>query len=93
MQMPSRVATGSAGRDEAWQIIRQNLEYATRMIDEALGRPETRDSRLLLFPEFAFQGPPLKEDVQEWIDSYRRMLDERLDRFGELLERTKGMPQ
>jgi DNA-binding transcriptional ArsR family regulator len=30
------------------------------------------------------------EDVQAWVESYRRMLDERLDRFGELLERTKG---
>jgi DNA-binding transcriptional ArsR family regulator len=38
-------------------------------------------------------GPRRLEDVQDWMDSYRRMLDERLDRFGELLERTKGMPQ
>src|SRR3954451_20725050 len=30
------------------------------------------------------------DEVEDWIDSYRRMLDERLDRFGELLERTKG---
>ena len=30
------------------------------------------------------------EDVQAWTETYRRMLDERLDRFGELLERTKG---
>jgi hypothetical protein len=30
--------------------------------------------------------------VQAWIDDYRRMLDERLDRLGELLERTKGDP-
>jgi len=27
------------------------------------------------------------DEVEEWIDSYRRMLTERLDRFGELLER------
>ncbi len=33
-------------------------------------------------------GPRRLEDVQAWIDGYRRMLDERLDRFGELLERT-----
>jgi len=33
------------------------------------------------------------EDVEAWIGTYRRMLDERLDRFGELLERTKGDPQ
>jgi DNA-binding transcriptional ArsR family regulator len=38
-------------------------------------------------------GPRRLEDVQHWIESYRRMLDERLDRFGELLERTKGVPQ
>jgi DNA-binding transcriptional ArsR family regulator len=38
-------------------------------------------------------GPRRLEDVQEWIEMYRRMLDERLDRFGELLERTKGVPQ
>jgi len=38
-------------------------------------------------------GPRRLEDVQEWTAMYRRMLDERLDRFGELLERTKGVPQ
>jgi DNA-binding transcriptional ArsR family regulator len=37
-------------------------------------------------------GPRRLEDVQEWTQMYRRMLDERLDRFGELLERTKGTP-
>jgi DNA-binding transcriptional ArsR family regulator len=35
-------------------------------------------------------GPQRLEELQAWIESYRRMLDERLDRFGELLERTKG---
>jgi DNA-binding transcriptional ArsR family regulator len=35
-------------------------------------------------------GPRRLEDIQEWVESYRRMLDERLDRFGEMLERTKG---
>ena len=38
-------------------------------------------------------GPHGLDDVQEWMEMYRRMLDERLDRFGELLERTKGAPQ
>jgi len=38
-------------------------------------------------------GPRRLEDVQDWMEMYRRMLDERLDRFGELLERTKGVPQ
>ena len=38
-------------------------------------------------------GPRRLEDIHEWTETYRRMLDERLDRFGELLERTKGRPQ
>jgi DNA-binding transcriptional ArsR family regulator len=33
------------------------------------------------------------DDVEEWIGIYRRMLDERLDRFGELLERNKKEQQ
>jgi DNA-binding transcriptional ArsR family regulator len=35
-------------------------------------------------------GPRRLEDVEGWIGGYRQMLEERLDRFGELLERTKG---
>jgi DNA-binding transcriptional ArsR family regulator len=35
-------------------------------------------------------GPEGLEEVQQWMDTYRRMLEERLDRFGELLDRTKG---
>ena len=38
-------------------------------------------------------GPRRLEDVEAWIGTYRRMVDERLDRFGELLERQKGSPQ
>ncbi|MGH2746200.1 MAG: ArsR/SmtB family transcription factor [Thermoleophilaceae bacterium] len=58
------------------------LEDAELVITEKVGRAR----RCSL-------GPRRLDDVQEWIDSYRRMLDERLDRFGELLERTKGVPQ
>ncbi|HKG40428.1 MAG TPA: metalloregulator ArsR/SmtB family transcription factor [Conexibacter sp.] len=35
-------------------------------------------------------GPQRLDDLEAWIAGYRRMLDERLDRFGELLERTRG---
>jgi len=38
-------------------------------------------------------GPRRLEDVQQWTQMYRRMLEDRLDRLGELLERTKGDPQ
>jgi DNA-binding transcriptional ArsR family regulator len=35
-------------------------------------------------------GPQRLDDVERWIDAYRQMLDARLDRLGEFLERTKG---
>ena len=38
-------------------------------------------------------GPRRLEDAERWIETYRRMLDARLDRFGELLENTKGESQ
>jgi DNA-binding transcriptional ArsR family regulator len=38
-------------------------------------------------------GPRRLEDLEAWMGMYRRMLDERLDRFEELLERTKGDPR
>jgi len=37
-----------------------------------------------------FLGARRLEDVHEWIETYHRMLDERLDRFGDLIERTEG---
>ena len=58
------------------------LEDAQLITTEKVGR--ARRCRL---------GPRRLEDVQEWIDMYRRMLDERLDRLGELLDHTKGVPQ
>jgi DNA-binding transcriptional ArsR family regulator len=35
-------------------------------------------------------GPGRLDDVEAWADAYRRMLSDRLDRFGQMLERTKG---
>ncbi len=35
-------------------------------------------------------GPRRLEDAQQWIETYRRMLDARLERFGELLEDANG---
>jgi DNA-binding transcriptional ArsR family regulator len=55
------------------------LEEAGLVATEKVGR--TRRCSL---------GPRRLEDIQEWIGMYRRMLDERLDRFGELLEHKKG---
>ncbi len=35
-------------------------------------------------------GPRRLDDAHEWIEAYRQMLEQRLDRLGEFLERTKG---
>lgn len=57
------------------------LEAAGLVTTEKVGR--TRRCSL---------GPQRLDDAHAWIDMYRRMLDERLDRFGALLQRTKGDP-
>ncbi len=54
------------------------LEDAALVTTAKVGR--VRECRL---------GPRRLDDVEQWIEMYRRMLDERLDRFGELLERTQ----
>ena len=38
-------------------------------------------------------GPRRLEDVRDWVEIYRQMVNEQLDRFGDLLDRTKGDPQ
>jgi DNA-binding transcriptional ArsR family regulator len=55
------------------------LEEVELVATEKVGR--TRRCRI---------GPQRLDAAQEWIEGYRRALDERLDRFGELLEATKG---
>ena len=35
-------------------------------------------------------GPRRLDDVQAWLDGYRRTIEERLDRFGAMLERHEG---
>jgi DNA-binding transcriptional ArsR family regulator len=36
-------------------------------------------------------GPRRLDDVEQWVGMYRRMLEERLDRFGALIDRTRGV--
>ena len=58
------------------------LEDAGLVTTEKVGR--TRHCRL---------GSQRLDDVELWIDMYRRMLDERFDRFEAMLERRKGEVQ
>ncbi len=57
----------------------QVLEAAGLVTTEKVGR--VRTCRL---------GPRRLEDESGWIAKYRQMLEARLDRLGEFLERTKG---
>jgi DNA-binding transcriptional ArsR family regulator len=57
----------------------QVLEDAGLVITEKVGR--TRRCRL---------DPRGLQHAEDWMDMHRRMLNERLDRFGELLQRSKG---
>jgi DNA-binding transcriptional ArsR family regulator len=57
----------------------QVLEDADLVRTEKVGR--TRHCSL---------GPQRLDEVQRWIVGYRLMLEERMDRLGEFLERTKG---
>lgn len=59
----------------------QVLEGAGLVITEKVGR--VRSCRL---------GPRRLDDETTWIEQHRRMLEARLDRLGEFLERTKGSP-
>jgi predicted amidohydrolase len=64
--MPSRVARTAADRREAWAIISGNIERGLMLIDRSVAA-EQPPPRLVLLPEFAFQGPPRGESVDEWI--------------------------
>lgn len=55
------------------------LEQAGLVATEKVGR--VRTARL---------GPRRLEAEADWIEAYRKMLSDRLDRLGDFLERTKG---
>jgi DNA-binding transcriptional ArsR family regulator len=58
------------------------LEDAELVTTEKVGR--ARQCRL---------GPRRLQDEMQWLESYRRTLEDRLDRFEEVLERKKGDPR
>jgi DNA-binding transcriptional ArsR family regulator len=86
-----RLGTGSATVSELaepFTISLTGMKKHLRVLEEAgLVRTEKvgRSRVCTAVPQ------PL-DDVRAWTDAYRRMLDERLDRLGELLARTQGDP-
>ena len=67
IQMPSRVARTAADRGEAWAIITGNIERGLMLIDRSMAAEPP--PRLVLLPEFAFQGPPRGADWAAEIDA------------------------
>jgi predicted amidohydrolase len=66
IQMKSRIATKAADRASAWSIIQENLGRAAAMVEAACEGPDP--PKVVVLPEFAFQGPPHGGTVPEWIE-------------------------
>src|SRR5690606_12117590 len=66
IQMSSKVASEAASRDEAWRSIRANLDKGSSLIEKACSGPLR--PKLVVLPEFAFQGPPRTTPTSSWIE-------------------------
>ncbi len=66
IQMRSEVASDAPDRAAAWTIIEANVAHAIELIDAACESPTP--PKLVVLPEFVFQGPPRSTPVSQWID-------------------------
>jgi Predicted amidohydrolase len=66
IQVESKLACHAQTKEEAWEIITGNLERAIEMIVEAC--ESDTPPKLVVIPEFAFQGPPRAVPVADWIE-------------------------
>jgi len=65
IQMPSRLACLASDPGEAAAVIQENLRSATDLIERAMR--SNSPPRLVVLPEFAFQGPPHGMPASRWI--------------------------
>ncbi|NIZ08589.1 nitrilase-related carbon-nitrogen hydrolase [Pseudooceanicola sp. HF7] len=66
IQMESRIAANAETREEAWEIINGNIANAVARIRAACEGPTP--PRLVVLPEFGFQGPPRANSASAWIE-------------------------
>lgn len=66
IQMRSERATQAASNAEARAAVERNMERLLGLITRAAESTERPD--LVVFPEFALQGPPLGMPVPQWIE-------------------------
>ena len=65
IQMKSERATQAPDDASAKALIQRNIDRLVGLIEKACDSGQKPD--LVVFPEFAMQGPPLKMHVREWI--------------------------
>ncbi|SEQ27237.1 Predicted amidohydrolase [Faunimonas pinastri] len=65
IQMRSERASQAPDDQAAKEVIQRNLDRLVGLIEKACASSEKPD--LVVFPEFAMQGPPLHMKVREWI--------------------------
>ena len=84
-----RLGQGSATISELAEPFGMSLtgmKKHVRVLEEAQLASTVKVGRTRL----CSRGPRRLDDVREWVDLYRQMVNEQLDRFGDLLDRTKG---
>lgn len=65
IQTVSKLAVTAPDRDGAWSIIDGNVAHAVALIEAAIAAADP--PRLVVLPEFAFQGPPHGLPAADWI--------------------------
>jgi DNA-binding transcriptional ArsR family regulator len=84
-----RLGSGSATISELAQPFGMSLtgmKKHVRVLEEAQLVSTEKVGRARL----CHLGPRRLDDIQLWVEMYRRMVNEQLDRFGDVLDRTKG---
>ncbi len=87
-----RLGRGSATISELAQPFGMSLtgmKKHVRLLEEAQLVATLKVGRTRL----CHLGPRRLDDVRDWVEVYRRMVNDQLDRLGDLLDRTKGERQ
>jgi DNA-binding transcriptional ArsR family regulator len=83
-----RLGSGSATISELAQPFGMSLtgmKKHVRVLEEAQLVATVKVGRTRL----CHLGPRRLDDIQLWVETYRQMVNEQLDRFGDVLDRTK----
>ena len=86
IQMKSEVASDASDKASAWAIIEANVAHAIALIEQACD--SDTPPRLVVLPEFVFQGPPRSTPVSQWIEKACTTIPGSItDKLGEIARR------